>query len=370
MIRVALETSITRFVATGLGVYASNLAHALRQNGDIEVVPCAIPEVLGRAPHPLLQKLFAAYWQMIHARVILPRKAHRLTCDLIHYTMTMPIPSRMPCPVITTVHDLIPLVHPEWVPPVRGRRMRHGIKSSVERADHLITDSEATRQDLLSHFPRQPQSVTTVLLGADSQLPKINSDAAAKVVETHYQLQPGYILCVGSIEPRKNLERVIAAYGKLKRRTAVPPPLVLVGGSVWRHERLRTQIARAGLEQSVRFTGHVPAMHLAALYRCAGVFTYPSLYEGFGLPPLEAMGCGCPVITSNTSSLPEAVGQAAVLVDPNNVRQLAEAIEDVLRDQTLAQQLREDGYKHVQRYSWQRCAHETVNVYRRVLEEK
>lgn len=367
--RVLLETSITRFVRTGLGIYATNLHRALQEYGlDVEVLCSRIPIAFGMAPHSLVQKIYAAYWQIIHARAVVPHQAKQLGCDLIHYTMTMPIPLTLPCPAVATVHDLIPFVHPTWVQPLRGRRMRHGIALAATRAQHLITDSEATRRDVLRHFKRPPESVTTVFLGANSQLPRLHVGEAKQLVRDQFRLSRGYILCVGSIEPRKNLERVIAAYSNLRRRQHNAPPLVLVGTDVGHQNRIRSQIAAERLESKVICTGHVPAAHLAALLQCAGVFVYPSLYEGFGLPPLEAMEFNCPVITSNTSSLPEVVGDAALKVDPYNVEHLTDAMKLVLQDHALAERLRQRGREHVKRFSWQRCAEETIEVYRRILE--
>jgi len=368
MLRILLETSITRFARSGLGVYAANLAPALAQaEQEIRIVNSAVPRSFGSAPHPLIQKLYAAYWQIVHARVVVPRQARLLGCDLVHYTMTMPVPAGMPCPVVATVHDLIPFTHPEWVQPVRGARMRHGIELAVARCDHLITDSEATRRDVLARFSRPAATVTTVLLAGNSQLPVVDGEQARTLIERCFTLSAGYVLCVGSIEPRKNLERVIAAYAELKRRSVSVPKLVIVGGSVWRHQSLHDQIARLGVVDDVVLTGHVPADQLAALFRCAGVFVYPSLYEGFGLPPLEAMRLGCPVVTSDRSSLPEVVGAAALTVDPYDTQQISAAIARVLADAGLAAELRRRGLARAAEFSWQRCAQETIAVYHSVL---
>lgn len=368
MLRIGLETSIARFVQTGLGVYATNIYQHLQSfYPEIEVVPCAIPFQLPQPVSPGVQKLFAAYWQIIHARLILPLRASQLRCDLIHYTMTMPIPARMPCPIVATVHDLIPFLYPEWAPPLRGYRLRRGVRLAIQRSQHIITDSTATKQDVMTYFGLPNERVTTVLLGQGIPLPNIDPIDAAQSIAAHYHLEPGYVLCVGSLEPRKNIEQVIEAYALLRRHRPQMPRLVVVGGGTWRHNRLRELATKLQLEQQIVFTGHVPTIHLSALFRCAGVFVYPSLYEGFGFPPLEAMACNCPVVTSNTTSLPEVVGNAALLIDPQDVYALATGIEQVLFDADLAQELRSRGQVRVQQFSWRRCAEETVAVYRRVL---
>lgn len=367
-IRIALETSISRFVQTGLGVYAQNLVRALGKEGSgIEVVSCTIPKLMQDPKHPLIQKIFAAYWQTVYAHVIVPVRARQLNYDLIHYTMTMPVPQSLTCPVVATVHDLIPFVHPEWVQPVRGRRMRHGIRSAVGRANHIITVSKATRHDVLKVLGTDPARVSTVLLGANTQLPDLEEHYARHLIQEQYQLEPGYILCVGSIEPRKNLSAVVAAYSVVKNRRGSLPPIVIVGKNEYQHTVLASQIAELQLQQAVVFTGHVPARALSALYHCAGVFVYPSLYEGFGLPPLEAMWCHCPVITSNTSSLPEVVGDASIMVTPDDIGQIADSMEYVLEEPDVAAQLRKKGRVHVQQFTWERCAQETMAVYQREI---
>lgn len=367
-IRVALETSITRFIGSGIAVYARELRRALAAHTvPVEVVPLDIPAWMDTPPHPLLRKLGAAYWQIAHARTIVPLRARELHCDLVHYTMMIPIPPTMPCPTVATLHDIIPFVHPEWLPPLRGARMRRGMQSAVNRATHIVADSAATRRDALAFFDLAPERITTVLLGFGAVLPQLTAAAARALVAERYKLAAGYILCVGSLEPRKNIERVIEVCGHLQRRDGAAPHLVVVGANIWRHEHIRSLVAANGLAGRVHFTGHVPATDLAALFRCAGVFVYPSLYEGFGLPPLEAMSCGCPVITSNVSSLPEVVGAAALTVDPHDTEQLAGAIQRVLHDRRLAVMLRRQGYERVKEFTWQRCAQATYAVYRQVL---
>jgi glycosyltransferase involved in cell wall biosynthesis len=365
MLRVGLELSIKHFVRTGLGVYATMLNDALGQTG-IEIVPFTIPSWMGNTKSTVTQKLAAAYWQVVYARILLPNRLRRLRCDLVHYTTAMPIPPSLPCPAVVTIHDLIPLIHPEWLAPLRGHRMRVSIRMAVERAHHIITDSEATRRDVISYFGVHTDCVTTVYLGQGTQLPNLALHTAQQLINDQYKLQPGYVLCVGSLEPRKNLERVVEAYSLLYNSQPYLPLLVIVGGATWKQEQLYTLIKDNQITDKVVLLGHVPNENLAALLRCAGVFVYPSLYEGFGLPPLEAMSCNCPVITSNTSSLPEIVGDAAITVNPFDVSELANAIHSVLSDPQLAQQLRRRGHDQVQEFSWKKCANEVVAVYHKV----
>ncbi len=361
VLRVGLETSITRFINTGLAVYTRNLARALNDVPGVEVVPLAVPRLFARVRRPAPRKVLAAYWQLVHAR-LLPLRLKQLGCDLIHYTVPMPVSSRLPCPAVATVHDIIPFVHPEWVPALRGERMRSGYRSVVARCRHLIANSEATRQDVSRHLGAGLDRITTVHLGGDKQLPNVETAEAEQLI-AGLGLRPGYVLCVGSLEPRKNLLRVVEAYSGLH---APRPALVIAGGATFGQGQLHQLVQQQQLEQDVRFTGHIPSLTLAALYRCAAVFVYPSLYEGFGLPPLEAMQLGCPVITSNVSSLPEVVGDAALQIDPLDTGAIADAMEQLLVDTRLARQLRTRGVERVGRFTWDHCARATVDVYRQV----
>lgn len=365
--RVLLETSIAHFVRTGLGVYTRALAGALGTAvPGLTVVEATIPAFMRQPRQPLVQKLFAAYWQIAHAQFVLPLMARRHKVDLVHYTVPMVVSDRLPCPAVVTIHDIIPVIYPEWVQPVRGARMRRGMMSAAMHARHLVADSDATRNDLIAHLRVPPDRVTVVPLGAD-HLEVLADSAVGDAFVRHLDLRPGYVLCVGSLEPRKNLARVIEAFALLRQGSSDATQLVIVGGANWGAGQLHQQVEARGLAAQVRFTGHVDARELAALYSRAGLFVYPSLYEGFGLPLLEAMTYGCPVVASNRSSLPEVVGDDAVLIDPTDVGSLAEGMSRVLNDPAFADALRVRGRLRAARYTWGQCAEETAAVYRKVL---
>ncbi|MHB9091611.1 MAG: glycosyltransferase family 4 protein, partial [Chloroflexota bacterium] len=189
-------------------------------------------------------------------------------------------------------------------------------------------------------------------------------DRESAAVRERFGLDKPFILTVGTLEPRKNIVRLLEAFAAV-RRTGLSTCLVHVGPRGWLYEEVYARVNQLELGNSVRFLGRVPIDDLVGLYNAAAVFAYPSLYEGFGLPPLEAMACGCPVVTSNTSSLPEVVGDAGLTVDPLSVPQLVDAISTVLVDRSLADDLRHRGLARGKTFSWERCARETVAVYRR-----
>jgi glycosyltransferase involved in cell wall biosynthesis len=237
-------------------------------------------------------------------------------------------------------------------------------RAAVRRANHLLTISEQTRQDLLDLLGARPEQVTVTYCGVDDAF-RPHDPAAVSAFRARHELPEQFILYVGTLEPRKNVPRLLEAYARLRRQRAAPP-LVLVGGRGWQHAAIDARLDALELGDAVRFLGYVPAADLPLCYNAAGVFVYPSLYEGFGLPPLEAMACGTPVVASNTSSLPEVLGDAALLVDPHDPAALADALASALSDTPLRQRLRAAGLARARQFSWQRMAEQTLAVYHNV----
>jgi glycosyltransferase involved in cell wall biosynthesis len=237
----------------------------------------------------------------------------------------------------------------------------------VTHADHLITISHAAKADLVRYFQLPDERVSVAHLGPGSGLPQVSPAQAEIRIREQFGLQPGFILCVGSLEPRKNLLAVLEAFLQRPAASRAGRKLVVSGADSWRSQEMRSAISRAGATDDVLMPGHVSDADLAALYATAGVFAFPSLYEGFGFPVLEAMRAGCPVVTSNISSLPEVAGDAAVLVDPRDVDAISRAIWEVADDPALAAALRQRGAAQAALFSWERCARETVDVYFKML---
>ena len=237
-------------------------------------------------------------------------------------------------------------------------------RAAVRRADHLLAISESTRQDLIKLLGAAPERVTVTYCGVDPSFRPLPADAVARFRARH-ELPERFILYVGTLEPRKNVPRLLEAYARLVR-AGDAPPLVIVGARGWRHASIDARLAALGLGERVRLLGYLPAADLPLCYNAADLFVYPSLYEGFGLPPLEALACGTPVVTSNTSSLPEAVGDVAVCVDPRDVGKLAAAMRQVLDDASLRARLRASGIDWAAGFTWQRMAEQTLAVYHRL----
>jgi glycosyltransferase involved in cell wall biosynthesis len=243
--------------------------------------------------------------------------------------------------------------------------MRFTTRRTARKADHVITCSEYTRADIIDTYKLAPEKVTAIHLAAASRFAPAAGDDIARIRD-RYGLPSEFILAVGSIQPRKNLQRLIDAYRLLNQRIKAPP-LVLVGKKAWLYKDSIAAVERSGCGEKIRLTGFVPDEDLPAIYSAATVFVYPSFFEGFGLPPLEAMQCGTPVITGNRTSLPEIVGSAGVLVDPYDSQALADAIERLLSDRELRTKLTQRGLERSKMFSWEQTARDTLKVFERVV---
>jgi glycosyltransferase involved in cell wall biosynthesis len=266
---------------------------------------------------------------------------------------------------VVTIHDAIPYVHGETSTLLDRAIQRAWLPSMARRVDRVVTDSENSKQDLVRHLRLDPEQVTVIPPGVGPAFRPVPSVEAEPILR-RYGIRSPYLLCVGSIEARKNLSRLLEAFAEV-HASAPEWSLAVVGARKWKFGPVLETLDRLRLGDAIRFTGYVDDRDLPALYGGAGAFVFPSLYEGFGLPVIEAMACGTPVITSTSSSLPEVAGSAALLVDPRDVTALAEAMYRVLMDDALAGRLREDGINRARRFTWDRTGHATVDLYERLL---
>ena len=277
--------------------------------------------------------------------------------DIYHGTNCFSAPTRNARRVVT-VHDLTPILFPQWhTREVQGYAAE--LRRTIHQQDLIIADSEATRQDLESYLGVHQSRIRVIPLAAASHFQPVSEMAIVEVLARHAIRRP-YVLHTGTLEPRKNLVRLLEAFA----RATQDHDLVLVGTKGWLSTDIHETINRLQITNRVRITGYVPSSDLPAIYAGASAFCYPSRYEGFGLPPLEAMACGAPVITSAISSLPEVVGDAALLIDPFEIDSIQEALQRLLGDEQLRRSLRQQGFERAQQFSWERTARETVAVYR------
>ncbi len=371
MITLDLSAAVHR--RAGLGRYAASLAYALKSLIPDELAFFYNAEQ-GVEPLPGLEKLPTSTvtlgykpWRMA---VWLGQLAHtpfnRLVPDatLFHATEHLLMPLRN-VPTVLTVHDLIFHHLPQHHKPLNRWYLDRTMPLYCRRANHIIAVSEATRRDLIDIYQVPAEKVTVVLEAADPRF-RPPSAATLKAVRARYKLPEAYVLYVGTIEPRKNLIRTLHAWGELYQ-VGEAPPWVIVGKHGWLSDDFYAALKSSPSRGAVRFTGYVADADLPALYAGATAFLFPSLYEGFGLPPLEAMACGTPVLCSNTSSLPEVVDDAALTVDPTDTDAIREALRRILQAADLRAELRSRGLKRAARFSWDRAARETLNVYRTLL---
>lgn len=366
--RVAIDTR--KLHDFGIGTYVSNLVRGLaRLDRDDEYTLICHPTdadfvtSLGanftawpdRSGNYSVQEQLTIPWDIFRAR---PDVFHAP-----HYVL----PPLTPGKTVVTIHDCIHLRFPQYLPH-RGAHMyaRVFLSGAARKAARIITVSEASKRDIM-HFLHAPAAkVEVVYNGFDERLTSPSAEDGARVRD-RFQLDAPFVLYAGNIKPHKNVDRLIEAFAQLRQRGMDQVRLLIIGDDISKYSNLRRLVHRHQLHQQVRFLGFVSTDTLAALYQLAQVFVFPSLYEGFGLPPLEAMANGTPVITSNVSSLPEVVGDAALMIDPLDATSLADAMYRVLNESDLRADLVRRGRERVKAFSWERSVARTHAIYRDVV---
>jgi len=280
------------------------------------------------------------------------------------------VPPRVAGKTVVTVHDMVYKTFPETV---RGRTrymLDTGLKKSMKRATRIVTDSEFSKQEIIRYFPQFADKIRVVYCGVNTERFHPVEDAAKiQAVRDKYGIDREYFLYLGTVEPRKNLERLIAAYDQFRQGKTAPPYLVLAGGKGWLDSGIYKKVEELGLGDLVKFTEYVPDEEICPLMCGALAFVFPSIYEGFGLPPLEAMACGVPVLTTHAASLPEVVGEDAVVADPYSPESIAAGLEQLYTDEALRQKLREAGPKRAAQFTWERSAEQLYAVYQEACRE-
>jgi glycosyltransferase involved in cell wall biosynthesis len=352
---------------TGIGVYNRSLLLELAARGGMRYVGMAHKrprhaEELEAAGVPIEAEPapLGVLWQQVR----LPRRLRRGDIDLL-WSPLMTLPASCPVPAVVTVHDLTALLMPE----LHTWKVRWSIlpflRPSLERARRLICVSQATADDVVFHFPQCADKVRVVLSGVDPEF-RPGSPEAIEATRLEEGAPQGYILYIGTLEPRKNVSVLLDAWEALRAEDRDTLPLVLAGPYGWEGEGLRRRLA--GLAPlGVRYLGRIERARLVRLLQAARVFVYPSLYEGFGLPAAEALACGVPVVTSNTSSLPEVVGGAGLLVDPADAGALARAVRSIVSEPGREAELRERALARAPLFRWERTARETEEVFAEAL---
>jgi glycosyltransferase involved in cell wall biosynthesis len=365
--RVALDAIPLVAAKTGIGHYTDALAewlarvHPNHQYQLLSPLDFAFENGNGKPANLSKQffptrSIFRKWWL-----IGLPALLHISPVDIFHGTNYC-IPIFAPCPSIVTIHDLSLFAQSHTHEPENVTRGKRRMPIMARRASMIIAPSEWTKKEIVKYLGTRPEKIRVIYEAARDIMKPVPPGQGISVLEK-YRVQQPYILYVGTIEPRKNLLTLIRAYDELLRTTAHRPQLVLCGGRGWLESDVFNLVKELNLQDQVRFTGYVEDSDLPALFSSAEVFIYPSIYEGFGLPPLEAMACGAPVISSNATSLPEVVGKAGLLHDPGDYRALTQSIVKLFDDPAMQEHFRRAGMDQATRFSWERAARETQALY-------
>jgi glycosyltransferase involved in cell wall biosynthesis len=392
MLQISIDASPITANPTGVGLYASSLIASLYslqsienfnlniiyqprikewlkfninqvpqqicqyQNENLRILPLLIrmTDTLVKLPLPQLINLVAKYYE---------------PADIVHGTAY----GVYPCPKslkVMTIHDMSFIKHPEYLTKKLLRFHHHRVKNSLKWTDLIITVSQSSKQDIINYLDVDPQRIYVTPLASrydQTWREQIKIKTPFLKTQTKYDFSKPYILFVGTIEPRKNINGIIKAFNFLKQKYQIPHQLILIGQNGWKSESIFTAIASSNWRDQIHHLAYLSDELLGLFYSQASVFIYPSYYEGFGLPVLEAMNWGIPVVTSNVSSLPEVVGNAGLTVAPDDIYHICEALWQIISDQELSNNLSRNGQDRINLFSWQRTAQETLKAYRSIL---
>ncbi|MCM8758961.1 MAG: glycosyltransferase family 4 protein [Candidatus Omnitrophica bacterium] len=295
----------------------------------------------------------------------LPKNAKKSKLDLLHTQYHLP--PHIGIPSVITLHDVSYFTHPEFFPIYERLKMNLMMPLSIKKAKKIITVSEFSKKEILNIYNVKRDKICVIYNGISNKF-KPAGQKEIKETLAKYGIRQPYILTVSNLQPRKNLKGVIESFTKvLEKNENFPCNLVIVGKKLWLYDEIFSKIRNSRFNSRIILTGYIDDKDLVSLYSGAKVFIYISFYEGFGFPPLEAMACGCVVITSNTSSLPEVTGDTAIHVNPENYEEIASNIIKICHDTNLQNTLREKGLMLVKKFTWHECAMKTIQVYKNVL---
>ena len=368
MVRVAVDATAVPARLTGAGVYAAGLLDALARRDDLELEAFCSPgsaaalAAPGLRLHPVSVAAAGRPARIAWTQLLAGLAARRRSADLLH-GVHYELPLRTRLPALVTVHDLTMLTHPEWHEASKVRYFGWAMRRAVAAARRVLCVSATTAHDLAERLQVDPGRIDVTRLGTDL---RPAGDAQVAALRGRLGLDGPYLLGLGTVEPRKDLPTLVRAFAGLAG--GLPHRLVLAGLAGWGQGALAAAVADSGVADRILLCGYLAEADKAALLTGADVFAYPSRYEGFGLPVLEAMACGTPVVTTTGGSLPEVAGDAALLVDPGDPDALAAALAKLAGDPAARQAMAARGQARAATFTWQRCAAETAAAYRRALD--
>lgn len=358
----------------GIGTYIRSLVHALsnidRENRYTLISGAGDVGTLAGLPENFQAVVYSRSDRAALDHLAFPIFLHGIAPDLVHIPLNR-VPLLLMRPYVVTIHDMANLLFEEDRSGLRMQLRRYRFRRGLVRARRVIAVSEATKRDVQNLLGVRPERIRRVYNAPDPQFyerGEHSPDEHARILE-RYQIQYPFLLYAGNVRRHKNIPRLVEAFAVLRGQLAEHPVykdlrLVLIGDTISQYPAVRRAVMKSRVEPLVRFLGFVPFETLRCFYESAAAFVFPSRYEGFGLPPLEAMACGTPVVTSNVSSLPEVVGDAAMLVNPENVFDIARGIKEALLDETARAELIRRGRDQAARFSWDRTARQVLDIYR------
>ena len=372
--RIGIDGLPLAELRTGIGHYTFELANAMARvaaNDEFELLtPVSLMALAENDQWELpanlrvvQTKVNSPWWT-----VGLPLHIHRAPLSIFHGT-NYEIPLWNRCPTVVTIHDLSVILHAEAHPHKRVRRARRRLPFMARAATMIITASDCVKREISEHLNIRPEKIAVTRYAARRSFRPLPFSQTQKTRQ-RLRIEEHFILFVGTIEPRKNLITLVRAFAEIMRKTQLRPQLVIVGRSGWLMEETFACIRDSGISDRLRFTGYISEEELCALYSSCITCVYPSLYEGFGLPPLEAMACGAPVIASNVASIRETVGGAASLIAPLDVQSLAQTIAELCGNENKRRSLSVAGLQRASEFSWERTASLTLEVYDEALRRK
>jgi len=366
-LHIAIDAHSVGTGLAGVETYITNLVEALAASGASNRYTLYVTRgragdrFAGRWPHVSVRRTLP-HTPFIRIPVTFPVELRRHRADVLHVQFTAP--PFAPCPVVATIHDLSFEHLPETFNRRSWMQLRLTVRRTARTAAHIITPSEFSRRDLIETYNVAPARISVTRAAAAPHFRPATTEAVAEV-KRRYGIGGDYVLAVGSIQPRKNLVRLVRAYSDLRRRRSHDklPHLVLVGKRAWLYGETLRAVEQSGVAANVIFTGYIPEHDLPALYTGALCFVYPSYFEGFGLPPLEAMQCGAAVVAGDRTSLPEVVGDAGLLVNPFDEEAIGAAIASLIDDRELRARLGARGRARAALFNWTETARQTLRVY-------
>ncbi len=370
--RVGIDAHALGSHLGGNETYTRNLIRALAQANSEDDYTLFLTEQ-GRAARiagaeGLRRVVVRPHTPLVRIPVSLPLALAREKIDVVHVQYIAP--PLCPARVAVTVHDLAYEHYPQFFTRQETRRLKALVPLTIRRAAMVLTVSEFCKQDIVRRYCVPPEKVVVTYNAPDPMFRPIRDEARLAAVRARYATCERFILAVGNLQPRKNLRTLIDAYVRLRKADATRHKLVLVGKKAWLYDDIFAAAHASGYAEEIVFTGYVPDDDLVALYNAAGLFVFPSIFEGFGLPPLEAMACGTPVIAANTSALPEVLGDAALLVAPLDAAALSRAIVSALYEADLRATLTTRGLLRASGFSWQDAAYRAIRSYRAAAGER